>query len=143
MKAITIILTLLLVATSAAAGRLDDKLAASDPCQDLPQINETEAVTLERATLKVLPETAEVTVVGRIACRSGEGAMLESAASVRVKAEVLLNIENCKATRSEVALSDFEGNLGPLVEAFAARLEEDLSSDLARSVEDECRDNFD
>lgn len=143
MKPIVILLALALSATAASAGRLDDKLTASDPCQDLPQINETEAVTLERATLTVLPETAEMTVSGRIACRSGEGAMLESSASVRVEAVVALDIETCTATRSEVEISDFEGNLGPLVEVFAAELQDDLSSDLARAIEDECRENFD
>ena len=143
MKPILITLTLFLSATAASAGRLDDKLTASDPCQDLPQISETEAVTLERATLTILPETAEMTVAGRIACRSPQGAMLASSASTRVEAEVTLNIEDCTATRSEVELSDFEGNLGPLVEAFAAQFQQDLSSDLARAVEDECRDNFD
>ena len=143
MKAITIILTLIIAATSASAQRIDDKLTASDPCQDLPQINETEAVTLERATLTVLPETAEMTVSGRIACRSGADAMLESSASVRVEAAVSLRIEDCTATRSEVDLSEFEGNVGGLVEALAAALEEDLATDLARAVEDECRENFD
>ena len=142
MKAIVIILTMALAATSASAGRIDEKLTASDPCQDLPQINETEAVTLERATLTVLPETAEMTVSGRIACRSGADAMLGSSASVHVEAEVSLRIEDCTATRSEVVLSEFEGNVGGLVEALAAALEEDLSTDLARAVEDECRENF-
>ena len=143
MRLTAIVVSLALSATAASAARLEDKLTASEPCQNLPQINETEAVTLERATLTVLPETAEMTVSGRIACRSAAGAMLESSASVHVEAEVALNLETCTATRSEVLLSEFEGNLGPLVEAFAAQLESDLSSDLARSVEEECRENFD
>ena len=142
MKPIVILMTLMLTATAASAGRIDDKLTASDPCQDLPQINETEAVTLDRATLTVLPETAEMTVSGWIACRSGADAMLESSASVRVEAEVMLSIEDCTATRSEVELSEFEGNVGSLVEALAAALEQDLETDLARAVEDECRENF-
>jgi hypothetical protein len=91
----------------------------------------------------VLPETAEMQLSGRIACRSGPEAMLQSSASVHVEAEVALDIEQCKATRSDVVLSDFQGNLGPLVEVFAAELQEDLSSDLARAVEGECRENFD
>ena len=143
MKSIATILTLLLAATSASASRINEKLTASDPCQDLPQINETEAVTLGRATLTIVPETAEMTISGRIACRSGDEAMVETSASVRVEAEVAVRIEDCTTTRSEVELSDFEGNLGPLVETFSAQLEESLSSDLASAVEDECRENFD
>ena len=143
MKPIVIMLTLVLTATAASAGRIDDKLTASDPCQDLPQINETEAVTLERATLTVLPETAEMNISGRIACRSPADAMLESDASVHVEATVALRIADCTATRSEVDLSNFEGNVGGLVEAFAAALEEDLATDLAGAVEDECRENLD
>ncbi len=143
MKPIVILLALALSATTASAQRLNDKLTASDPCSDLPQINETEAVTLERARLIVLPETAEMTLSGRIACRSGEGAMLPSSASVHVEAVVAIDIETCTATRSEVELSEFDGNLGPLVEVFSAELQENLSSDLADAVEDECRENFD
>ncbi len=144
-KSLAAMLALLLAGfgSDAAASRLDDKLTASAPCKDLPQINETEAVTLERGTITILPETAELAVTGRISCRTQPDALLQSDASVRVQADVTLNIEDCTATRSEVRLSEFEGNLGSLVEAFAQALEEDLSSDLADAVEDECRDNFD
>ena len=143
MKSILVLLTLVLSASAASAQRINEKLTASDPCQDLPQINETEAVTLERATLTVLPETAKMSVSGRIACRSSDDAMLDATASVRVEADVSLDIEECEATQSQVQLSDFQGSLGSVVEAFAATLEENLSSDLADAVEDECRENFD
>ena len=143
MKLIAILTTLLLTATAASAQRIDEKLTASDPCQDLPQINETEAVTLERATVTVLPETANMTISGRIACRSPADAMLESDASVHVEATVALRIADCTATSSDVELTEFEGNIGGLVEAFSAALEEDLAADLASAAEDECRDNFD
>ncbi len=145
MKSLAIALTLTLAVSGshASAGRLEDKLTASAPCKDLPQINQTEAVSLERATVTILPETAELSVIGRISCRSPSDALFQSDASVRVQADVALNIADCTATRSDVRLSEFEGNVGGLVEAVSQALEEDLSADLADAVEDECRDNFD
>jgi hypothetical protein len=138
-------LTLLLCAAPAVvgAGPLDERLTAAEPCRDLPQINETEAVTLERVRIDVLPETAEVSIAGTISCRSGAGAMLESDASVRVEAKVWLELQGCTATRTRVGLSDFAGSIGPLVEAFAPQLESDLTQDFARAAERACRDLLD
>jgi hypothetical protein len=129
-----------ILATGVHAGPLDDRLTATDPCRDLPQISETESVTLESATISVLPETAEMSVIGRIACRSGEGALFQSDASVKIEAEVSLTLDGCTATRSDVRLSEFDGNVGSLVEAFAGALEQDLAEDVAKAAEEACQD---
>jgi hypothetical protein len=144
MIAMTRLLAVLVLAPAAAmAGPFDERLMASDPCRDLPQINETESVTLESARIDVLPETAEMVVAGRLACRSGSGAMLQSDASVRIEGRVALALADCSATASTVRLSDFDGSIGPLVEAFAPQLEADLTEDVARAAERACRDLLD
>jgi hypothetical protein len=144
MIAMTRFLALLALTPAAAlAGPLDERLMEADPCRDLPQISETESVTLESARIDVLPETAEMVVAGRLACRSDSGAMLQSDASVRIEGRVTLMLEDCTATASTVRLSDFDGSIGPLVEAFAPQLESDLTEDVARAAERACRDLLD
>lgn len=133
----------LLVAAPAAAGRLDERLTATEPCRELGPITETESVTLERATISIMPETADLSLSGRISCRSGPDALLQSDASVRLEARAEVDLESCTTTAAEVRLSDFGGSLGDLVAAFADPLQQALVEDIAEAAEDACRDLFD
>ena len=139
----TMFALLLATAVPALAGPIDERLSETQPCRDLPGISETETVALDRAQITVLPETATMTLTGRLACGSGEGAMFSGDASVSIRAEVEVALEGCTATASEVRLSDFGGSLGGVVEALAPSLESELAGDVAEAAEDLCRDAFD
>ena len=142
-KLMTLAALCLLLAAPAFAGRLDDRLAATEPCRELGPISETESVTLENATISILPETANLSIAGRIACRSGPNAILQSDASVRLEARAAVDLETCAATDAEVRLTDFGGSLGDLVAGLAEPLQQALLEDIAGAAEDACRDLFD
>jgi hypothetical protein len=134
---------IVLAAAAADAGPIDDRLTASDPCEDLPGLSETESVALDRATITLLPETGSLSLSGRIACRTPDDALLRGDASVRVEAEVTVALSGCTATASDVRLTDHSGSLAGVVEALAPELERMLAEDVAGAAEDACRDLLD
>lgn len=140
MRAAPCAIALIFVTSAASAGVIDDRLTAADPCSDLPQINQTESVTLERADITILPETTEWRLAGRIACRSPEDAMIPSDASVRVEAMVTLEVDSCTATAAEVKLNEFGGSVGRLVEALSQVVEQEFAQDVAEAAEAACMD---
>lgn len=138
-----LILPLLALAGPALAGPLDERLAAAEPCRNLPQINVTESVTMERASITVLPETADLTMAGHIACRSAPGSLMAGDASARVEAQVRLDLATCEAVETDVTLSEFGGSLGPLVEALGPDLAAALEKEIGRQARRSCRDLLD
>lgn len=143
MRAVLTALPLIAIATAGSAGVIDDRLTAADPCRDLPQISQTDFVTLERAAITILPDTTEWRVAGRISCRSPEDALIPSDASVRVEATVMMEVDTCTVTQSDVALNEFGGSVGRLVEALAQVVEQEFAEDIAEAARSACLDLLD
>jgi hypothetical protein len=132
-----------IVASPAYAGPIDERLLAADPCAELPGISQTDEAALERATITLLPATASLSLSGRIACRTPDDALFAGDASVRIAAEVTIDLAECRAKASDVRLSEYAGSLAGVVEALAPELERVLAEDVAGGAEDACRDLLD
>lgn len=145
MPALLVIVTGLVVVPPGAWAQeltvIDAMIAAQNPCAELKTktktktktklgitigIDKLEEVTLKTASASLAGNDVSLAFDGRLACRTSDAAVVKGNAAASVAAAAKLSLADCAVESVIVTLSDFGGTFGPILQAFAPVIEEEI-----------------
>ncbi|MFT3973096.1 MAG: hypothetical protein QM699_06515 [Amaricoccus sp.] len=127
---------------------VEELIAAQNPCQGLRTkqfgvsigVDRLKDVRLDTATVHLQGDRLSMDLDGRLACETSPGAAISGDAAATVRAEAELALADCAIDALDVRLTDFGGSLGPILAAFAPRIEAELRKAAEPKLRAACRD---
>lgn len=127
---------------------IEKMIAAQNPCSELKTktalgitigIDKLDEVTLNTASASLDGNDVSLGFDGRLACRTSDAAVVKGNAATSVVAKAKLSLKDCAVDSLTVTLSEFGGTFGPILEAFAPALEQEIAAMATSRVIEACR----
>lgn len=116
-----------------SANPLTRALEASEPCQNLPQIDKTGHARVETASLHIDGNSVVVAAQGNIRCETSSAALFRSSASADFDIEARGDFATCTFPEVAVSISTRDGAVGRIIEPI-------LVNAVREALTDACRD---
>lgn len=124
--------------SAARANPLTDLLMDEDPCDGLPGIDHTDFVRVNSAAMDLDGDILSLRATGKVRCVTSGNAFIRADASARIALAARLDFTDCRIWDIRVALDDFGGAAGPVLELGRGAIEALLRRELAGSLAEAC-----
>lgn len=117
-----------------AASPLDERIAATRPCAQVPQLDQTDFVRVDAAKMEIVGEVLAMSGAGALGCKTSDAAVLQADASTAVEITAAVALADCTTADVSAHLFDFGGSLGMVLELMAEELEVEIERAVTREL---------
>lgn len=145
--AVAIVALIWLGCPAQAQSAIEKKILASNPCSQLKldqglieiSIDHMDYVRIDMLSLVLHDDTIEAGLNGALSCKTSDEAVIAGSVGADIVVSATMSVVDCQAVTASVALSNINGDFGPVLEAFKSEAEAAILAGVRDQLQKSCR----